>query len=114
MHGERYNCPVEFALSRLGGKWKVVLLATLKSGPHRYAELRAAVPGLSDKVLTERLAELVDSGLVERNKRGKRGAPSSYCLSKRAERLRPALEALYRWGLDEARLAGAVLDTSLD
>lgn len=109
MHGQRYNCPVEFALTVLGGKWKVVLLATLKQGPHRYAEIRSAVIGVSDKVLTERLRELVEAGLVVQSKRGRRGAPSRYQLSKRGETLRPALEALYQWGLAEAELAGAVL-----
>ncbi|MFO0551734.1 MAG: helix-turn-helix domain-containing protein [Polyangiaceae bacterium] len=107
MHAQRYNCPVELALTLLGGKWKVVLLARLKDRPHRYAELRAATPGISDKVLTERLRQLIDSGLVLQSKRGRRGAPSSYRLSQRAELLRPALEALYQWGLAEARDTGA-------
>src|SRR5699024_1825910 len=110
MHGQRFNCPVELALTVLGGKWKVVLLAALKGGPRRYTELRAATPGLSDKVLTERLRELVDAGLVLQSKRGGRGAPSTYRLSRRADRLRPALQALYGWGLSEARLSGAIFE----
>ena len=109
MRPPQYGCPVEFALTRLGGKWKVVLLARLKERPHRYADLRAAIPGLSDKVLTERLRELVAAGLVIQSKQGGRGAPSSYRLSKRAEQLRPALEALYRWGTIEAELVGATI-----
>ena len=109
MRAPHYGCPVEFALTRLGGKWKVVLLARLKERPHRYAELRAVMPGLSDKVLTERLRELVASGLVLQTKRGGRGAPSSYRLSKRGELLRPALDALYRWGAAEAELVGATI-----
>lgn len=111
MSGERYNCPVELALTRLGGKWKVVLLALLKERPHRFAELRAATPGLSDKVLTERLRELVAAGLVEQRKSGGRGAPSTYRLSARATRLRPALQALYDWGLAEGALEGATFAT---
>ncbi len=109
MRPSQYGCPVELALTLLGGKWKVVLLARLKEHPHRYADLRAAVPGLSDKVLTERLRELVASGLVVQSKQGRRGAPSSYRLSKRGEELRPALEALYRWGAAEAERVGAVI-----
>jgi DNA-binding HxlR family transcriptional regulator len=114
MQGQRYNCPVEYALMLLGGKWKVVLLATLKQGPHRYAEIRSAVTGVSDKVLTERLRELVAAGLVVQSKHGGRGAPSRYQLSRRAEKLRPALEALYQWGLVEARLSGAALANPQD
>jgi DNA-binding HxlR family transcriptional regulator len=111
MHGQRFNCPVELALTVLGGKWKLVLLAALKGGPLRYAELRAATPGLSDKVLTQRLRELVDSGLVLQSKRGGRGSPSRYRLSRRAEQLRPALQALYDWGLAEARLSGSSFES---
>lgn len=107
MRGERYSCPVELAVTRLGGKWKVVLLARLKERPHRYAELRHAIPELSDKVLTERLRELVAAGLVVRTKEGGRGAPSEYSLSERGAALRPALEALYQWGLEEAARTGA-------
>ncbi len=107
-----FGCPVELALSHLGGKWKVVLLARLKERPQRYSDLRASVPGLSDKVLTERLRELVAFGLVVQSKRGGRGAPSSYRLSKRGEELRPALEALYRWGLAEAERTGATFGSA--
>jgi DNA-binding HxlR family transcriptional regulator len=109
MRAERYSCPVEFALTRLGGKWKVVLLAQLKDRPHRYSELRSAIPDLSDKVLTERLRELVMAGLVVQQKQGRRGAPSTYRLSNRGEALGPALSTLYEWGAAEAAIVGAVM-----
>lgn len=111
MRDQRFGCPVELALTTLGGKWKVVLLARLKERPHRYAELRSAIPGLSDKVLTARLQDLVAAGLVVQRKHGRRGAPSSYSLSARGEQLRPTLEALYAWGLTEADRVGATFTT---
>ena len=52
------SCPVELSLTLISGKWKPVLLAHLKEGPLRYGELRKLVPRLSDKMLTQRLAEL--------------------------------------------------------
>ena len=82
-----FSCPVELALEVLGGKWKTVLLAHLKSGPLRYGELRERTPALSDKVLTQRLADLERLGLVMRHKRGGRGAPSTYELSARGSSL---------------------------
>lgn len=106
-----WGCPVELALARLGGKWKVVILARLKERPHRYADLRAAIPGLYDKVLTERLGELVEAGLVLQKKVGRRGAPSTYRLSARAEALRPALASLYEWGVAEAQRTGELVST---
>jgi DNA-binding HxlR family transcriptional regulator len=54
----RFGCPVELTLEIRAGKWKPVILAHLKDGALRYGELRACVPRLSDKVLSERLRDL--------------------------------------------------------
>ena len=61
---KQYSCPVELSLEFVGGKWKTVILAWLKEAPHRYSELRARMPGVADKVLTERLKDLEVLGLV--------------------------------------------------
>lgn len=95
-NGPTYGCPVELSLDLLGGKWKSIILARLKDRPMRYGELRRSVPALSDKVLTRRLRELVDGGLLlaasgEEDMR--------YRLSERGETLRPVLQSLYDWGL---------------
>jgi DNA-binding HxlR family transcriptional regulator len=97
-----FGCPVEVALFVLGGKWKTVLLAHLKDGPLRYRDLRARVPSLSEKMLTQRLRELEKLGLV-----AKLGRERGYALSARGERLRPALESLYASGRALAPEIGA-------
>ncbi|MFV8749545.1 winged helix-turn-helix transcriptional regulator [Nannocystaceae bacterium ST9] len=89
-----YPCPVELALDVLGGKWTTVLLAWLKQGPLRYGELRRLVPSLSDKMLTQRLAELERLGLIERGD----DEPARYRLTARGDSLRPVLQALYDAG----------------
>ncbi len=71
-----------------------MILARLKDGPLRYGELRRLIPRLSDKVLTERLADLQALGLVAPG--GGRGG--GYRLTARGESLRPVLQALYDWG----------------
>ncbi len=86
-----YACPVELALEVLGGKWRVVVLARIKEGARRYADLRRLVPGISEKMLTQRLRELVDAGLVTRR-------AGAYTLTPRGESARAVLEALYAWG----------------
>jgi DNA-binding HxlR family transcriptional regulator len=101
----KFSCGVELALHVIGGKWKAVILAHLKQGTLRYGELRARIPALSDKMLTQRLSDLEALGLVARRKSGGRGSPSSYELTARAKSLRPALEALNAWG---QRIAGEV------
>ncbi len=50
----------------LGKRWNGILLGTLVQGPAGFAQLRRAVPGISDSVLSERLSELCAAGLVER------------------------------------------------
>lgn len=96
----RYSCPVELSLEFVGGKWKTVILAWLKEAPRRYGELRALMPGISDKVLSERLRDLQSLGLVV--KAGGDVAPI-YRLSARGDSLRPILDALYYWGDAAAR-----------
>jgi DNA-binding HxlR family transcriptional regulator len=96
-----FNCPTEFALAVLGGKWKTIILAYLSERPCHYGELRQLLPGLSDKVLTERLKDLQRSGLVTRDTRSIR-ARSPYVLTPRGATLRPVLTHLYTWGSKHA------------
>lgn len=99
------GCPVELALSLIGGKWKTVLIARLKQGPLRYGELRRMVPDLADKVLTQRLRELETDGFVQKIPGAENGS-SRYALTDRGTSLSPALEALYAWGERAARESG--------
>lgn len=95
---KQYSCPVELSLEFVGGKWKTVILAWLKEAPHRYGELRSRMPGVADKVLTERLKELETLGLVSKEPAKGQQAAYVYCLTERGESLRPVLDSLYTWG----------------
>lgn len=98
-----FDCPVEYVLDLLGGKWRAVLLAHLKESPQRYGELRRLVPKVSEKMLTQRLHELTGDGLVEHR------ADGTYALTARGDRLRPVLQALYDLGTQLA----AATDTEI-
>lgn len=104
---KRYPCPTELALAFVGGKWKTVILTRLHFAPLRYAELRRAIPGISEKELSEKLRTLEALGLVERTV-GEDAA--AYRLTPRGEGLRPVLDGLSRWG---SAMAGE-LDIALD
>ncbi len=82
----------------LGKRWNGLIIVTLLDGPARFSELVRLVPGLSERMLAERLGELAAAGLVARDVDG--GPPVSvrYALTAQGEALRPALEALERWG----------------
>src|ERR1700686_5506230 len=90
-----FNCPTEFTLEVLGGKWKTVILCYLKQRPCRYAELRKLVPKLSDKMLTERLRDLAAMGLVARRKATGKMRGDVYVLTSRGRSLGDLLHVLY-------------------
>jgi DNA-binding HxlR family transcriptional regulator len=98
VHDER-QC--DGALSRafnfLGKRWNGVLLATLMSGPAGFAELKRAVAGISDSVLSERLVELTGAGLLERTVDPGPPLSVSYSLTESGKALLPALDELTTW-----------------
>lgn len=94
----RYGCPVELELEFVGGKRKTVIFAYLKESPHRYHELRARLPDVADKVLTERLKDLKQLGLIVKSASVEGRSNHVYQLTERGESLCPVLNALYSWG----------------
>jgi DNA-binding HxlR family transcriptional regulator len=103
-----FNCSTEFTLQVLGGKWKTVILCHLSLGPLRYAELRKLMPTLSDKVLTQRLRELIDAGLIARARTAK-GPPETYALATKGRSLSGVLKELYNWGETHAAAFGVTV-----
>lgn len=85
------------AFDFLGKRWNGVLLGTLLQGPAGFAELKRAVHGISDSVLSDRLAELAKAGLIRRMV--EEGPPVAviYQVTEAGYALLPALEALTRW-----------------
>lgn len=110
---KKFNCPTEFALEVLGGKWKSIILCCLEERPCRYHELRLLVPGLSDKMLTERLAELTEYGLVAKRKGDQRAAAAEYSLTAKGRTLSRLLRELYTWGEENAAAFGVEVEEPL-
>ncbi|WP_134741411.1 helix-turn-helix domain-containing protein [Nocardioides sp. 503] len=88
------------AFGFLGKRWNGVLMATLMYGPAGFAELKRAVPGISDSVLSDRLVELAGAGLVERLVEPGPPVGVSYRLTADGEALWPSLDAITAWGRD--------------
>lgn len=88
------------AFGFLGKRWNGVLLATLLRGSSGFADIRRNVPGISDSMLSDRLAELTGAGLVSRSVNP--GPPTSvtYELTEAGRALAPALSALTDWARD--------------
>jgi DNA-binding HxlR family transcriptional regulator len=85
------------AFDLLGKRWTGVLLGTLRGGSVGFRALARAVPGISDSVLSDRLAELAEAGLVAR--KVTEGPPVSvtYSLTEAGRALLPALEQIRLW-----------------
>lgn len=107
---KRYSCPVELAVDVVGGKWRPVILAHLKQGVHRYGELRRLMPGVSEKMLIQRLRELEADGLVARDDHETVPPRVEYRLTAEGLSLAPVLQALYDWGAARAERTGTPID----
>lgn len=88
-------CPYfHTSIELIGRRWSGAILMSLFSDVHRFSELRDSIPGLSDRLLTQRLTELSDAGLVSRCSATR---DISYGLTERGLALRPVFDELSDW-----------------
>lgn len=92
------GCPLTAALAAVGGKWKAIIVYWLAESPKHFAALRQAMPGISQKVLTQQLRELVADGIVRRRPTGPVPAPVEYSLTDYGRTVLPLVEQLRCWG----------------
>lgn len=85
------------AFDLLGKKWNGIILAVLRPGPMKFSDLRRAVGGITDSVLTDRLVDLVDAGLVDREETHTRPNQITYALSAQGSAIQPVLDELAQW-----------------
>jgi DNA-binding HxlR family transcriptional regulator len=92
------GCPLTAALAAFGGKWKLIIIYWLAGSPAHFAGLGRLIPGISAKVLTEQLRELVADGIVARQPGS--GVPDRviYSLTEYGTSVLPIVEAARRWG----------------
>lgn len=81
----------------LGRRWSGLIVATLLDGPARFSQLLRRVGGISERMLSVRLGELIGAGLIERRVSSGPPVVVTYRLTGRGAALRPALDELGRW-----------------
>jgi DNA-binding HxlR family transcriptional regulator len=91
MTDPRYCPHFHHTVELLGRRWTGVILRVLAAGPARFGDIKTNVPGLSDRLLTNRLGELEAEGLV---KRCQLDGTNCYGLTSKGLELTPAIEAL--------------------
>jgi len=85
------------AVELIGRRWSGAIISVMLRGPQCFNELLTAVPGLSDRLLTERLRELESEGLVRRTVIPGPTVRVSYELTEAGASLKPVIESLGRW-----------------
>jgi DNA-binding HxlR family transcriptional regulator len=100
MKTKSYNqyCGLAYALDRVGERWTLLIIRELAAGPRRFTDLLEGLPGISTNLLSERLKELEQQGLLRRRKLPPPAASSVYEITAVAQALEPTLLELGKWG----------------
>lgn len=102
-NGKLYYNPVEFAMDRIGGTWKMPILWRLKDRVMRYGELKKDIPHITDKMLTSQLRELEAEGFIDRKAFAVVPPKVEYSLTRRGKRAIVMIEAIREYGTELMR-----------
>jgi DNA-binding HxlR family transcriptional regulator len=92
------NCPLTAALKKVGGKWKPIIILNLRTSPRRFGQFDYLIPGISRKVLSSHLAEMVEDGLIIRTSYPETPPRVEYSLTEKGRELVPIFKSLGDWG----------------
>lgn len=95
-------CPVTYAIAKIGGHWKPIILFQLMSGPKRYSELKRAIPAITEKMLIQHLKQLQEDDIVIRKAENTVPPFVTYYLSPSGQELTAVLDAMAEWGLRDS------------
>jgi DNA-binding HxlR family transcriptional regulator len=95
-----YYNPVEFAMDRIGGTWKMPILWRLGKKVMRYGELKKDIPHITDKMLTSQLRHLESEGFVDRKVYAEVPPRVEYTLTSRGSRAVEIIEVIRDYGLE--------------
>ncbi len=91
-------CPVATAVSLVGGKWKLLIIRNLRMRSWRFNELQRDLEGISQKVLTDSLRQMMDDGLVYQHDYQEMPPRVDYSLTELGGKLLPIMDALADFG----------------
>lgn len=98
------DASVVLAFSILGKRWNGLILDALGAGATSFVGIRRAVAGISDAVLSDRLAELTDAGLVVRDVEPGPPVAIEYALTESGRQVTPILDQLGRWASENLKV----------
>lgn len=91
-------CPVATTVALIGSKWKLLIIRNLLARPWRFNELRKALEGISQKVLTDSLRSMEADGIITRTVYPEVPPRVEYALTELGESLKPILDSMRAWG----------------
>ncbi len=95
---EHELCPrFHRAVELIGKRWTGAIISVLLNGPRRFSELLSAIPGISDRLLTERLRELENEKLIARHVESGSPVRVAYELTCAGAELKQPMDSLGRW-----------------
>jgi DNA-binding HxlR family transcriptional regulator len=99
-----FKCPITYTLSKIGGRWKPIIIYNLLSGTKRYGELKKAIPAITEKMLIQHLREMEEDQLVVRDVKLIVPPHVEYSLSKQGKDLSPVLDSMMAWAFANGTL----------
>lgn len=93
-----HECDLTYAVCKIGGRWKLLILDKLKEGKLRFSELRKSISGITERMLTLQLRELEKEGLIKRTVHAEVPPRVDYELTDIARELIPIWKELSTWG----------------
>jgi DNA-binding HxlR family transcriptional regulator len=93
------SCPVSYTLSKIGGRWKPLIIYQLSNGPMRYGVLKKALLTITEKMLIQNLRELELDSLITREVKPVVPPHVTYALSEKGDALKPMFDSMAQWGL---------------
>jgi len=101
VHGKWYRdaCGAAFAMELIGERWSIPVIRELMLGGRRFSDIRASLPGISAKTLTERLDSLEAIGILTRSKSPPPASVQLYELTPWGRELEDVMQALGRWSV---------------
>lgn len=91
-------CPVATTVSLVGNRWRPLIVRELLSGTKRFGQLQRAIPGVSQKVLTQNLRDMEKAGLVTRTVYPEVPPRVEYALTEMGFSLEPVIDSMWQWG----------------
>lgn len=92
------ECPVTYTMSKIGGKWKPIILFLISKGANRFGILQRGIDGISKQMLTKQLRELEADGILERVIYAEIPPRVEYFITDLGDSLMPIIASMRAWG----------------